>query len=84
MVSGLANHRRIEIVRLLQRHSSLCVDEVARLCKISQPTAVEHVQRLHQSGMIEKKSKGRRVLLSLTKRAGVFLRTVDQLWDSAE
>ena len=47
MVSGLANHRRIEIVRLLQRHTSLCVDEVAALCKVSQPTAVEHVRRLH-------------------------------------
>jgi len=82
MLSGLANHRRIEIVRLLQRHSSLCVDEVARLCKVSQPTAVEHVQRLHQSGMVEKKSKGRRVMLSLTKRAGALLRTVDLLWDA--
>jgi len=82
MVSGLANHRRIEIVRLLQRHTSLCVDEVAALCKISQPTAVEHIRRLHESGMVAKKSKGRRVLLSPTKRASTLLRTVDLLWDA--
>ena len=84
MVSGLANHRRIEIVRLLLRHTSLCVNEVAGLCKISQPTAVEHVQRLHASGMITKKSKGRRVLLLPTKRAATLLRTVDLLWDFSE
>jgi len=84
MVSGLANHRRIEIVRLLQRHTSLCVDEVAMLCKVSQPTAVEHVRRLHESGLIQKKSKGRRVMLSLTKRAGALLRTVDLLWEVHE
>jgi predicted transcriptional regulator len=84
MVAGLANHRRIEIVRLLQRHTSLCVDEVASLCKVSQSTAVEHVRRLHESGLIKKKSKGRRVLLSLTKRAATMLRTVDLVWDTAE
>ena len=84
MVAGLANHRRIEIARLLQRHTTLCVDEVATLCKVSQPTAVEHVRRLHESGLIRKKSQGRRVLLSLTKRAGAFLRTVDLLWDAPD
>lgn len=82
MVSGLANHRRIEIVRLLQRHTSLCVDEVAALTKISQPTAVEHLRRLHEAGMIAKKSKGRRVLLSPTKRASTLLGTVDLLWEA--
>ena len=82
MVSGLANNRRIEIVRLLQRHTSLCVDEVAALCKVSQPTAVEHVRRLHESGLITKKSKGRRVMLSATKSAATLLRTVDLLWDA--
>jgi predicted transcriptional regulator len=84
MVSGLANHRRIEIVRLLQRHTSLCVDEVAALCKVSQPTAVEHVRRLHESGLITKKSKGRRVMLSATKSAATLLRTVDLLWDARD
>lgn len=84
MVAGLANHRRIEIVRLLLRRDALCVNDVASLCKISQPTAVEHVKRLHESGLVTKKSKGRRVLLSVTKRAAGMLRVVDAMWESSE
>ncbi len=84
MVGGLANHRRIEIIRLLQKHPRLCVDDVARLCKVSQPTAVEHLRRLHESGLIKKKSQGRRVLLTPTKRAGTLLRRLDLLWESPE
>ena len=45
-------------------------------------TASEHVRRLHEAAMVKKKSKGRRVLLSVTKRAGTLLRTIDLLWDA--
>jgi DNA-binding MarR family transcriptional regulator len=83
MVAGLANHRRIEIVRLLRQQPSLCVEEVARHCRVDQSTAVEHVRRLHEAGLVKKKSKGRRVLLSTTKRATTLLRTVDLLWEAA-
>ncbi|MFM8657603.1 MAG: ArsR/SmtB family transcription factor [Chthoniobacterales bacterium] len=84
MVAGLANHRRIEIVRLLMRGRTLCVDEVAVECGIDQSTAVEHLRRLHEAGLIVKKSKGRRVLLSPTKRAKAFVKAIDTLWDLAE
>ncbi len=83
MVAGLANHRRIEIVRLLREQPLLCVEEVARHCRVDQSTAVEHVRRLHEAGLVKKKSKGRRVLLSTTKRATTLLRTVDLLWEAS-
>jgi predicted transcriptional regulator len=82
MLAGLANHRRIEIVRLLHRTPLLCVEEVARHCRVDQSTAVEHVRRLHEAGLVTKKSKGRRVLLATTKRAMALLRTADLLWDA--
>ena len=82
MLAGMANHRRIEIVRLLVKMPLLCVEEVARHCRIDQSTAVEHVRRLHEAGLIKKKSKGRRVLLSITKRATTLLRTADLLWEA--
>jgi DNA-binding transcriptional ArsR family regulator len=81
MVAGLANHRRIEIVRLLLQGTTLCVDEVAAACGIDQSTAVEHLRRLHESGLVKKKSKGRKVLLSPSKRARAFIRAIDMLWD---
>ena len=34
MAGGLANHRRIEIIRLLQARGSLCVNDVAGECRI--------------------------------------------------
>ena len=64
MTASLGNHRRIEIIRLLRRNPLQCVDEIADSCKIDKSTASEHLRRLHEGGMIEKKSKGRRVLLT--------------------
>ena len=84
MVAGLANHRRIEIVRLLMRGPALCVNDVAVECHIDQSTAVEHLHRLHEAGLISKKSKGRRVLLSPTKRARAFIKAIDSLWSLAD
>lgn len=81
MTAALGNHRRIEIIRLLRERPAMCIEEVAAACKVDVSTASEHVRRLHESGMLKKKSKGRRVLLSATKRASALLRTIDLLWD---
>lgn len=82
MTAALGNHRRIEIIRLLRERPAMCIEEVAAACKVDVSTASEHVRRLHESGMLNKKSKGRRVLLSATKRASALLRTIDLLWDA--
>jgi len=82
MTAALGNHRRIEVIRLLRKQPSMCIEEVAAACKIDVSTASEHVRRLHESGMVKKKSKGRRVILSATKRAGALLRTIDLLWET--
>jgi predicted transcriptional regulator len=68
MVAGLANHRRIEIIRLLIRTPSLCVNEVATECRIDQSTAVEHVKRLHEAGLVKK--KGPKLLSRPSMRSG--------------
>jgi predicted transcriptional regulator len=81
MVAGLSNHRRIEIVRLLIRSPSLCVNEVAATCGIDQSTAVDHLKRLQEVGLVVKQSKGRQVLLSPSKRAKAFVAAIDSLWD---
>ena len=84
MTASLGNHRRIEIIRLLRKQPLQCVDEIAAACKIDKSTASEHLRRLHEGGMIGKKYRGRRVLLSVTKRATTMLRTIDLLWDASE
>jgi predicted transcriptional regulator len=81
MTAALGNHRRIEIIRMLRGQPAMCIEEVAAACKVDVSTASEHVRRLHESGRVKKKSKGRRVVLSATKRASTMLRTIDLLWD---
>ena len=82
MTAALGNHRRIEIIRLLSQEPDLCLEDIAHRCKVTLSTACEHVRRLHEVGMVKKKSKGRRVLLSATKRASALLHSIDLLWDA--
>jgi DNA-binding transcriptional ArsR family regulator len=82
MTAALGNHRRIEIIRLLRKQPLQCVEEMAAACRIDESTASEHLRRLHEGGMIEKKYKGRHVLLKATKRASTMLRTIDLLWSA--
>ena len=82
IAGGLANHRRIEIIRLLQTRGSLCVNEVAVECRIDVATASQHAKRLHEAGLIKKRAAGRKVQLYPTRRAATLLGTIDLLWES--
>jgi predicted transcriptional regulator len=82
MAGGLANHRRIEMIRLLQTRGNLCVEEMAIECGVQISTASEHARRLHEAGLIKKKAEGRKVRLYPTRRAATLLSTIDLLWDS--
>ncbi len=82
LAAGLANHRRIEMIRILQTKGNLCVEEIASECGVQVSTASEHARRLHESGMIKKRAEGRRVRLFPTRRAITLLNTIDLLWDS--
>lgn len=82
IAGGLANHRRIEIIRLLQERGNLCVNEVATECGIDVATASEHAKRLHEAGLIKKRAQGRKVQLYPTRRATSLLGTIDLLWET--
>lgn len=82
IAGGLANHRRIEIIRLLQTRGNLCVNEVAIECGIDVATASEHAKKLHEAGLIKKRAEGRKVQLFPTRRASTLLGTIDLLWES--
>lgn len=82
MTGGLSNHRRIEIIRLLQARGNLCVNEVAAECGIDVATASEHAKKLHEAGMVKKLAQGRKVQLYPTRRAATLLGTIDLLWES--
>ncbi|TSC57960.1 MAG: Uncharacterized protein Greene041679_202 [Parcubacteria group bacterium Greene0416_79] len=74
MVKGFANHRRIEMLLLLQKTPELSVDEIANLLKINFKTASEHLRRLAIAGLVLKRNEGNSVRHKLTDRAQTILK----------
>lgn len=80
LVRGFSNHRRIEIMELLNQEPELSVAEVAENLKINFKTASEHIRRLAIAGLVIKRSDGNNVRHKLTGQAESilkFLRTLE-------
>ena len=69
MVKGFANHRRIQILELLEKNPGLSVDNISQNLDVNFVTIADHTRKLYDAGLVEKKHKGRFVMNSLT-RAG--------------
>lgn len=61
MVKGFSNHRRIEILSLLERRTELSLSEIADTLGINFKTASEHSRRLAAAGLVMKRYEGRMV-----------------------
>jgi DNA-binding transcriptional ArsR family regulator len=61
VVKGFANHRRIEILMLLEKEPELSVTEIAESLNINFKTASEHIRRLAIAGLVLKRNEGNAV-----------------------
>jgi DNA-binding transcriptional ArsR family regulator len=80
IVRGFSNHRRIEILELLEKEPELSVLEIAERLGINLKTASEHIRRLTIAGLIIKRSEGASVRHKLTesgKKVLMFLITLE-------
>lgn len=80
IVKGFANHRRIEILELLEKAPELSVMEIAERLRINFKTASEHIRRLAIAGLVLKRSAGNSVRHKLADRGLAilkFLRTLE-------
>ncbi len=80
LVRSFSNHRRIQILDLLDKNPELSVSEIAYMLKINIKTASEHIRRLTIAGLIMKKSQGKAIRHKLTHRGInilIFLRTLE-------
>ena len=80
LVRGFANHRRIEILELLDKKPELSVFEVADALRINFKTASEHIRRLAIAGLVFKRSDHTAVRHKLTTQGMAilkFLRTLE-------
>ena len=80
IVRGFSNHRRIEMLMLLEREPELSVAEIAKKLSVNFKTASEHIRRLAIAGLILKRSDGTSVRHKLTERGNhtlKFLRIIE-------
>ncbi len=80
VVKGFANHRRIEILILLEKTPELSLIEIAEELKINFKTASEHIRRLAIPGLLMKRNVGSSVRHALTEDGKLilkFLRTLE-------
>jgi len=80
IAKGFANHRRIQILELLEKEPELSVIEIADKLSINFKTASEHIRRLAIAGLVLKRSAGNNVRHKLTERSQTilkFLRTLE-------
>ena len=73
IVKGFANHRRIEILDLLQRVPELSVDDISERLRIGYENASDHVRKLAISGLVMKRNDGPSVRHKLTPRGESIL-----------
>ncbi len=63
---GVANHHRINILRLIAKRGPISVEDIAEALDCNMKTISEHTRRLVHAGLINKKYKGRMVLQTLS------------------
>ncbi len=69
VVKGFANHRRIQMLDLLDKEPELSVEDIARKLHIGYENASDHIRKLAIAGLVMKRHQGTRVLHKLTPLA---------------
>lgn len=65
-LKGIANHRRVEILRQIDTSDGITLEDIADNLKCNIKTISEHTRRLVQAGLVNKKYEGRSVAHSLS------------------
>lgn len=80
IVRGFSNHRRIEILNLLDKKPELSVIDISDILKINFKTAADHISKLAIAGLVIKRNDINAVRHKLTSRGKailVFCRTLE-------
>ena len=70
---GAANHRRIEILKVIDKNSGMTLEEIAETLDCNIKTTSEHTRRLVQAGLLNKKYRGREVEHTLSPYGKKFI-----------
>ena len=72
-LKGVANHRRIEILFLVANEERISVEGISSNLRCNFKTISEHVRRLTQAGLVEKKYEGNSVKHRLSPYGHIFI-----------
>ena len=76
-LKGIANHRRIEILRLVGKTDGITLEDIADALDCNIKTISEHTRRLVQAGLVNKKYQGRSVAHSLSPYGERIVKFID-------
>ena len=71
---GAANHRRIDILSIVNRNDGITVEEIADALKANYKTISQHTRSLVHAGLLNKKYQGRFVEHTLSPYGELFVR----------
>jgi DNA-binding MarR family transcriptional regulator len=71
---GAANHRRIDILFIVEKSDGITVEEIAETLKANFKTISQHTRSLVQAGLLNKKYRGRQVTHSLSPYGRAFFK----------
>lgn len=76
IIKGFANHRRLQILELLNREPELSVQEISENLKSDFKNISAHINKMHIAGLLLKRSEGNMIRHKLTKRGKSILQFV--------
>jgi DNA-binding transcriptional ArsR family regulator len=76
-LKGIANHRRIEILRLVGKTEGITLEQITEQLDCNFRTISEHTRRLVQAGLLQKKYVGRNVEHSLSPYGARIIKFID-------
>ena len=74
ILKGVASHRRIQIIDLLDKRTGLSVFDISENLSVDFRTASEHLRKLAIATLVAKRNEGSAVRHSLTKLGKTILK----------
>ena len=79
IIKGFANHRRLQVLQLLEKEPELSVQEISDKLKSEFKNISAHINKMAIAGLLMKRSDSKSVRHKLTKRGIIILKFVRML-----
>ena len=81
---GAANHRRIAILQVVDKHDKITLEEITELLDANFKTISQHTHSLVRAGLLNKTYRGRQVTHTLSSYGKAFIAFMKTFKHSAE